>query len=966
MPELSVNNPPRPEISFPINTGMRSTQTTGENYSEQEQTLLSEIQDLQRQLFELKADNDAGDEDKVGDPSDLETIMGKDRRLIMVSNRLPVSKVDRADGSYELVMSSGGLVSALSGVQKDLDFIWIGWIGCEIDEAEQPELRRRLLEEHNCLPVFLSDDIIERYYNGFSNGVLWPLFHYVPLSMYKAGTERKFDTDLWEAYKEANIAFAEAVMSIYQPKTDLIWVHDYHLMRLPAELRSRRPKCRIAWYLHTPFPTSEIYRILPVRRELLEGLLKADLVAFQTYDYARHFLSACSRVLEIESSPKGVEYENHYCAIGVHPIGVDADYIRDQCKSEGVKSRVKELEETFAGRKILLGVDRLDYIKGMPHKLLGLELFLARHPEWRGKVTLIQIGVPTREGVPEYQKLGQQVNELVGRINGTHGTLEYSPIHYINQSVPQDELFAIYRMADVCLVTSVRDGMNLVSHEYVVAQEEWAGEKSRPSGRDGPGVLVLSEFAGSAQSLSGAVRVNPWNTEELAAAIHTALSLRPIERELRHNKLYRYVSTHTAAYWATMFMGEFSDTIRSKRVSVTKALPALNMKKVVNAYERARNRLIVCDYDGTLTKIQTLPQLAQPAPALIDILKTLSADPRNTIIIMSGRERRFLESWLGQLRVGLAAEYGFYHRLPGPDSEWQSIGEEIELSWKELVAPIMKYFTERTPGTYIESKESSLAWHFKDADPHFGAWQAKDMQVSMEDVLSNLPLEIIQGNHIVEVRHRAVSKARVLEAVLEHLGTEASVQAHGGAEVDFIFCVGDDRSDEDMFQFLQTWKDDFNSPPPSATPLPEGPSPPPGVPPGDAAPAANKTEAPPVSAVSSSAGLPEAGGLSRGASAGGVRRCPTMFNVHIGNDASLASSFVENTFELRRVLRAFSSVSKKDSVLRDLGVADSHPKVEKQPLGPLGGGGGEGAARPPPPPGFLEQPPAEGPAEGGP
>lgn len=587
------------------------------------------------------------------------------------------------------------------------------------------------------------------------------------------------------------------MLSVYDQKTDLVWVHDYHLMRLPAELRAKKPKCRIAWYLHTPFPTSEIYRILPVRRELLEGLLQADLVGFQTYDYARHFLSACSRVLEVESSPKGVEYHGHYCAIGVFPIGVDAEHISALCRSPSVAERVKALEETFAGRKILLGVDRLDYIKGMPHKLLGLELFLAKHPEWGGKVTLIQIGVPTREGVDEYQRLGQQVNELVGRINGTHGTLEYSPIHYINQSVPQDELFAIYKMADVCLVTSVRDGMNLVSHEYVLAQEQVHGDGVMPGGREGPGVLVLSEFAGSAQSLSGAIRVNPWNTEEVSGAILAALTLSPVERELRHSKLHRYVASHTASYWATAFLSDFADTIHCKP-AVSK-LPPLNIKKVVTAYERAKKRLIISDYDGTLTKVQTLPQLAQPANALVEMLRTLTADPKNTVIIMSGCERRFLESWLGQLKIGLAAEYGFYHRMPWT-TEWSSMGEGIELSWKELVAPIMKYFTERTPGTYIESKESSLAWHFKDADPHFGAWQAKDMQISLEDVLSNLPLEIIQGNHVVEVRHLLVSKAKVLEKVLDHL-TQTQDEP-----LDFIFCVGDDRSDEDNFQFLAKYQ----------------------------------------------------------------------------------------------------------------------------------------------------------------
>ena len=349
-------------------------------------------------------------------------------------------------------------------------------------------------------------------------------------------------------------------------------------------------------------------------------------------------------------------------------------------------------------------------------------------------------------------------------------------------------------------------------------------------------------------------------------------------------------------------MSEFRDTIQTK--PFVSKLPALNVKKVVNSYERAKNRLIISDYDGTLTKIQTLPQLAQPANALVEILRTLSSDPHNTVFIMSGRERRFLESWLGALDVGMASENGFYHKMPG-ESEWESIGEGIELSWKELVEPIMQYFTERTPGTYIESKESSLAWHFKDADPHFGAWQAKDMQISMEDVLSNLPLEIIQGNHTVEVRHRAVSKARVLEKVLAHLSTPESIAQHGGQPIDFIFCVGDDRSDEEMFVFLEKWKKEVASAPPPPPPLPG--SSPSTSPRGGAASPAEVVTAAAESPRPHYPPMPP-------------RPPPALFNVHIGNNASQATSFVESTLELRRVLRVFSTVSKKESDLRDLGV----------------------------------------------
>jgi trehalose 6-phosphate synthase/phosphatase len=489
--------------------------------------------------------------------------------------------------------------------------------------------------------------------------------------------------------------------------------------------------------------------------------------------------------------------------------------------------------------------------------------------------------------------LAKHVNELVGRINGVYGTLEYSPIHYINQSIPQDELIAIYHLADACLVTSVRDGMNLVSHEYVAAQESLDQEDSiieetRPRSRassskddddvlqpfvkEGPGALVLSEFAGSAQSLSGAIRVNPWNTDELARAIHDALTLTRVERELRWAKLHRYVSTNTASYWARSFVDEFRDVC--EHPPLLPKLPKLPAGRVLQAYQRASRRLVVTDYDGTLTQMQSLPRLATPAPVVTQLLATLSRDPRNTVYVVSGRERRFMEKWLGRLKVGLAAEFGFCHRAPGSE-EWTSLGRDLDTSWKDVVRPIMQYFAERTPGTYIESKESSLAWHYRDADPHFGAWQAKDMQIHMEDVMSTLPLEIIQGNRLVEVRHVGVNKSLVLEEVLRQgprngydppppSRSEDSPAAEVPTEdFDFVLCVGDDRSDEDMYQLLKSWH-------------------------------SRRCEA-----------------IDHEDD-----RAPDLYNVHIGPGATHAEFCLESVVELRKILRGMAATSLKDSRTR--------------------------------------------------
>ena len=839
----------------------------------EEQQIIAEIQELQRHLRELKAQEGHEEDHEEEEPVKPNR---KPRRVLVVANRLPIrARRDARTARWTFDTAPGGLATALRGIATDVQFVWVGWLGADVPPAERPRVAERLMREHGCYPVFLDAQLVDRYYNGFCNDVLWPLFHYVPLPAYQAGAEKKFDALLWEAYKEANARFADAVLEVWSAGLpnetdstgqvpDYVWVHDYHLMRLPLELRRRDPRVSVAWFLHTPFPSSEIYRILPYRRELLEGLLHADLVGFHTYDYARHFLSSCSRVLDVSTTtPKGIEFGGRFCSIGVFPIGIDPLLIRNKLRSRAVRRRTAELGATFKGRKVLIGVDRLDYIKGMPHKLLAFELFLARNPSWVGKVTLIQVGVPTRTEVVEYQALAKHVNELVGRINGVYGTLEYSPIHYINQSIPQDELIAIYHLADACLITSVRDGMNLVSHEYVAAQEafdEDDTEVDEPFVKEGPGALVLSEFAGSAQSLSGAIRVNPWNTDELARAIHDALTLTRVERELRWAKLHRYVSSNTASYWAKSFIDEFRDVC--EHPPLLPKLPKLPAGKILQTYSRASRRLIVTDYDGTLTQVQSLPRLATPAPVVTQLLATLARDPRNTVYVVSGRERRFMEKWLGRLKVGLAAEFGFCHRAPGSD-EWTSLGRDLDTSWKDVVRPIMTYFSERTPGTYIESKESSLAWHYRDADPHFGAWQAKDMQIHMEDVMSTLPLEIIQGNKLVEVRHVGVNKSLVLEEVLRQgprngYEEQVAVDEDNMEDFDFVLCVGDDRSDEDMYQLLKSWH-------------------------------ARKGEA---------------------------NETPDLYNVRIGPGATSAEFCLESVVELRKILRGMASISLKDSRTR--------------------------------------------------
>ncbi|QRV75072.1 glycosyltransferase family 20 protein [Ceratobasidium sp. AG-Ba] len=494
-----------------------------------------------------------------------------EQRLIVVSNRLPITISKDAKGEYHFKMSSGGLVSALSGCKKSMSFIWIGWTGLYIPPKDRPLVDRRLMQEYSCQAVYLDDDLADCHYNGFSNSILWPLFHYHP-------GEMNFDEANWLAYRQANLKFAESIRGLVR-SGDMVWVQDYHLMLLPMLLRGlidgpgkdgsltqtelakikegiveETPEVehevlsgvKIGFFLHTPFPSSEIYRILPVRREILLGILYCDLIGFHTYDYARHFLSSCTRILGVPTMPNGIEFEGRYSQVGTFPIGIDPDQFINNLEKPAVKERVAALEQRFKGVKIIVGVDRLDYIKGVPQKMHALEVFLTEHPEWIGKVVLVQLAVPSRQDVEEYQNLRSTVNELVGRINGRFGTVEFMPIHFMHKSLAFDELCALYAVSDVCLVTSTRDGMNLVSYEYIACQQERQG------------AMILSEFAGAAQSLNGSIVVNPWDSQQVADAIHEAVTMPPEVRAENHKKLFKYVNKYSAAYWGTSFVGEMS------------------------------------------------------------------------------------------------------------------------------------------------------------------------------------------------------------------------------------------------------------------------------------------------------------------------------------------------------------------------------------------------------------------------
>ncbi|XP_012091863.1 alpha,alpha-trehalose-phosphate synthase [UDP-forming] 1 isoform X2 [Jatropha curcas] len=730
----------------------------------------------------------------------LEGVDGCERppkqRLLVVANRLPVSAVRRDEDSWQLEMSVGGLVSALVGV-KEFDARWIGWAGVNVPDKIGQKALTAALAEKRCIPVFLDEDIVHQYYNGYCNNILWPLFHYLALPQEdRLATTRSFQSQ-FNAYKKANQMFADVVNEHYE-EGDIVWCHDYHLMFLPKYLKKYNSRMKVGWFLHTPFPSSEIHRMLPSRSELLGSVLAADLVGFHTYDYARHFVSACTRILGLEGTPEGVEDQGKLTRVAAFPIGIDSERFIRALELPQVQDHMEELKERFAGRKVILGVDRLDTIKGIPQKILAFEEFLEENPEWRDKVVLLQIAVPTRTDVPEYQKLTSQVHEIVGRINGRFGTLTAVPIHHLDRSLDFHALCALYAVTDVALVTSLRDGMNLVSYEFVACQ---ASKK---------GVLILSEFAGAAQSLgAGALLVNPWNITEVAASIGYALNMPADEREKRHNHNFRHVTTHTSQEWAATFMSELNDTIVEAQLRTRQVLPLLPIKVAVERYSQSNNRLLILGFSSTLTEpVDSLDRRGDQLkemepnlhPELKEPLKKLCEDQKTTVVVLSGSDRNILDENFGEYDMWLAAEHGMFLRLT--TGEWMTtMPENLNMDWVDSVKHVFEYFTERTPRSHFDLRETSLVWNYKYADVEFGRIQARDMlQHLWTGPISNAAVDVVQGGRSVEVRAVGVTKGAAIDRILGEIVHNRGMKT----PIDYVLCVGHFLTkDEDIYTFFE-------------------------------------------------------------------------------------------------------------------------------------------------------------------
>jgi trehalose 6-phosphate synthase/phosphatase len=697
-------------------------------------------------------------------------------RLIVVSNRLPLTLRKGGDGQWTTERSSGGLASAMNPILHRSGGAWIGWAGAgqEEDQEQQRSILQDWAEKEQYFAVELPGDIATGFYEGYSNQTLWPVFHNFP-------SQLKFAAKGWESYVEANGIFCKAVVDRYRPG-DLVWVHDYHLMLLPQMLRNQLPDAAIGFFLHIPFPSSEIFPVLPRREELLEGLLGADLVAFQTHAHLQQFRSSLRRVLGFESKITELAVGGRPVRLEAHPIGIAPEGYTDLASRDETTARhYAEWVARYRGRKVLLAVDRLDYTKGIPERLRAYAHLLRTYSDFREKVILIQIAVPSRESIGTYQDLRMEVNRLVGEINGKLGTPNWTPVVYINRSIERAELVALYKLADVCWVGSLRDGMNLVAKEYVACKGE------------GDGVLVLSEFAGAAAEMGEALLINPFDEDRTASTIERALALEEEERRQRMKRLHSRVLHNNVFRWGDRFLASLQDAVSARgRYSDTQP-KRLRAAEALDAYRRAIRRLLIFDYDGTLVPFARQPWQAAPPPAVLRLLASLAGEPQNCVALTSGRTAEDLERWFGGIKgLWLMAEHGAELRSPD-QATWEPLRSEVSSNWKSTVMPILEHFVDRTPGSFIEEKKYALVWHYRMAEPEFGGWLANELVSMLEAMLAETELRAFRGEKIVEVKPVWANKGEAFTRLLA-----------AAPSPDFLFAAGDDRTDEDLFERIPT------------------------------------------------------------------------------------------------------------------------------------------------------------------
>lgn len=685
-------------------------------------------------------------------------------KIITVSYRLPVS-LKTQKGKVKVTESSGGLATAiLSYSQKsDTNLTWVGV--ADFDQNTWETGKDSYERNFDIEPVYLEKPLNRQFYNIFSNSVLWSLFHYFPSYV-------EYTDDGFDAYKKANEIVAEKVNSIYQPG-DIIWVHDYHFMGMPALVREHNPDAKICYFLHIPFPNFEIFRILPnkAKKYILNGVLGSNLVGFHTWDNAIHFTECVEKILGVSHKNFLFSQETHRTKAGSYPISIDFDKFHDAYDNEKIITLREEIKDLYGDKRILFSVDRLDYTKGITNRLNAFEKFLQRYPEWREKVVFLLVLVPSREEIKKYGERKRLIELTVSRINGALGNYKWTPVVYQYQSVDFDKLIALYTSADVALISPVRDGMNLVAKEYVASR------------KDGKGALIISSLAGAAKELKEAITINPFDAEMIADKISLALHMGDDEQQRRMKRMQDYLKKHDVFRWAKTFLNDTEKIHQSD----TKPIPLKDGERstLIDKFNKAGKRLILLDFDGTLVNLQPRPEMAIPDEKLLSILHNLSLDPKNEVWIVSGRNKDFLQQWLGHLDIGMIAEHGGYIKK----DEWEPVIVGVS-GWKDQVIDIMNDYVDTNAESFVEVKEFGVAWHYRNVDEKQGFNTSRELLMLLKNHLFNTPTQIIDGNKVIEVKH-----------FMAHKGTTCKNRVLNGTH-DFVLSIGDDKTDEDLFELL--------------------------------------------------------------------------------------------------------------------------------------------------------------------
>lgn len=685
------------------------------------------------------------------------------RRIINVSNRLPI-KITNIEEKITYQNSEGGLATGLGSIFSKYENIWIGWPGAEISGSMRMEVTETL-QEKNLHPIFLSKSEIDNFYEGFSNEIIWPLFHYFT-------TYGVYSPDYWEAYKNVNRKFADEILK-HATENDIVWIQDYHLMLVPEMLRRANPKLTIGYFQHIPFPSHDVFKALPWKEQIVQGLLGADVVGFQTDNDARHFRDTVGILNKASLHGSKVIVGDRNVSVSAFPISIDYEKYNDLANHNSTKKIAQKMKKLI-GTKVIISIDRLDYSKGIIQRLKAYDLFLKKYPQWRSKVTFIHLVVPSRENVCSYKTLKEEMNKLISDINGKYATLGWTPIRHFYRSFPPNLLSALYRVADLAMVTPLIDGMNLVSKEYIASNVCMNG------------ALLLSEGAGAANELTESIIINPNDINAFAEKIDYGLSM-PIEQKqeclsIMQNKIKRA----NIFQWATSFLTRLKEMKEKQSSSIPQRINADIIKKIDRMYATSAKRLILLDYDGTIVPFYDRPEDARPDSALINVLTKLAADEKNDVVIISGRDNKTLEKWLGHLPVKIIAEHGAWFKDIG--GFWQS-NFNTDTDWKRQMTYTFSNFSNKAPGTFVEEKTFSIAWHYRTA-------QIQNVDGFVDNVVQQLrsklseDLDILLGNKVIEIRNKQINKGN------------ATLKLIAEKNYDFIMAVGDDKTDEDMFSVL--------------------------------------------------------------------------------------------------------------------------------------------------------------------